>query len=60
MIKAISIFFFILSIIFILRYVIEIFLAIRSEEPRPININKIIEVFLYISISYILTFLIAL
>lgn len=38
----------------------EIFLAIRSDEPRPININKTVEVFLYISISYILTFLITL
>ena len=60
MIKAISVFLFILSIVFILRYVVEIFLAIRSDVPKPININKVIEVFLYLSISYILTFLIAL
>lgn len=60
MIKPISVFLFILSIVFILRYVVEIFLAIRSDVPKPININKVIEVFLYLSISYILTFLIAL
>jgi hypothetical protein len=39
---------------------VEIFLAVRSETPKPININKAVEIFLYISISYILTFLITL
>lgn len=60
MIKAISIFLFVFSIIFLLRYIVEIFLAVRSEVPKPININKIIELFLYVSVSYIITFLIAL
>ena len=60
MIKAISIFLFVFSIIFLLRYLVEIFLAVRSETPKPININKIIELFLYVSVSYIITFLIAL
>jgi hypothetical protein len=60
MIKPISIFLFIFSIVFLLRYVVEVILAIRSEEPRQISINKMIEIFLYISISYILTFLITL
>jgi hypothetical protein len=60
MIKIISIFFFIFSIIFLLRYVVEIFIALMSETTKPIKINKIIEISLYVSISYILTFLITL
>lgn len=60
MIKIVSIFFFIFSIIFLTRYLVEVILAVRSETPKPININKIVEIFLYISVSYILTFLITL
>lgn len=58
MIKMISIFFFILSIIFLLRYVGEFLLALRDENPKPMAINKIIEIFIYISVSYVITFLI--
>lgn len=54
----ISIFFFILSIIFLLRYVGEFLLALRDENPKPMAINKIIEIFIYISVSYVITFLI--
>lgn len=53
-----SIFFFILSIIFLLRYVVEFFIMLRAENPKPLTINKITEVLLYIAVSYIITFLI--
>jgi hypothetical protein len=55
---AISLFLFILSIIFLLRYAIEFFISLRSEDPKPMGINKVIEILLYMSISYITTFII--
>jgi len=58
MIKIASIYFFILSIIFLLRYVGEFLLALRDENPKPMAINKMIEIFIYISVSYVITFLI--
>jgi hypothetical protein len=58
MIKIISLFLFIFSIIFLLRYIVEFFISLRSETPKPMGINKITEICLYISISYILTFII--
>jgi hypothetical protein len=60
MMKIASIFFFILSIIFLLRYVSEFLLALRDENPKPITINKVTEIFIYIAVSYIITFLITL
>lgn len=60
MIKIVSIFFFVFSIIFLLRYVIEFFIMLRDENPKPITINKVTEIFIYISVAYIITFLITL
>jgi hypothetical protein len=58
MIKVISIFFFIFSIIFLLRYAIEFFITLRDENPKPMTINKVTEIFIYVSVAYIITFLI--
>ena len=60
MMKIASIFFFVLSTIFLLRYVSEFLLALRAENPKPITINKVTEVLIYIAVSYIITFLITL
>ena len=56
--KIASIFFFVLSIIFLLRYVSEFLLALRDENPKQITINKVTEIFIYFAVSYIITFLI--
>jgi hypothetical protein len=58
MIKIASIFFFVFSIIFLLRYAIEFFLMLRDDNPKPMAINKATEIFIYVSVSYIITFLI--
>jgi len=59
MIEQLKLFLFILSIIFVLRYLIElIFKFLIIEEPNPIVVTNTGEVFLYLSISYIITFLI--
>jgi hypothetical protein len=59
MIEQLKLYLFILSIIFVLRYLIElIFKFLIIEEPNPIVVTNTEEVFLYLSISYIITFLI--
>jgi hypothetical protein len=59
MIEQLKLYLFILSIIFVLRYLIElIFKFLIIEEPTPIVVTNTGEVFLYLSISYIITFLI--
>jgi hypothetical protein len=58
MINEIKIFFLILSIVFSLRFVFEFIVKLFQEEPVPMKINKVNEVFLYLSLSYIITSLI--
>jgi hypothetical protein len=58
MMQIASIFFFVLSIIFILRHIIEFALILRDDNPKAMSINKITEIFIYIAVSYIITFII--
>jgi hypothetical protein len=58
MINEIKIFFLILSIVFSLRFVFEFIVKLLQEEPVPMKISKVNEVFLYLSLSYIITSLI--
>ncbi len=58
MIKIASIFFFIFSIIFLLRFLIEFIMVLRSDNPKPMAINKVTEIFIYVAVSYMITFLI--
>jgi hypothetical protein len=55
MINEIKIFFLILSVVFTLRFIVEFIVKLYQEEPVPMKINKINEVFLYLSLSYIIT-----
>jgi hypothetical protein len=58
MINEIKIFFLILSVVFSLRFVVEFIIKLLQEEPVPMKISKVNEVFLYLSLSYIITSLI--
>jgi hypothetical protein len=55
MINEIKIFFLILSVVFTLRFIVEFIVKLYQEEPVPMKINKINEIFLYLSLSYIIT-----
>lgn len=57
--KIASIYFLILSIVFLLRYIVGFILRMRDENPQPMEINKVTEIFIYIAVSYIITFLIS-
>lgn len=58
MLQEIKVFLFILSLIFTLRFVFEFVIKFFQDEPAPIEINKYEVVFIYISLAYIITFLI--
>lgn len=58
MIKITSIFFFVFSIIFLLRYAVEFLIMLRSDNPKPMTINKVTEILIYVAVSFIITFLI--
>jgi hypothetical protein len=56
MMTEIKIFLFILSIVYTLRFVIEFIFKLFEENPSVITISKYNQVFLYLTISYIITY----
>jgi|694.fasta_scaffold39382_12 hypothetical protein len=57
-INEIKIFFLVLSFVYSLRFILEFIIKLIQEEPVPMKINKVNEIFLYLSLSYIITSLI--
>jgi|Laugrespbdmm15sd_2_1035082.scaffolds.fasta_scaffold04245_6 hypothetical protein len=58
MIQKIELYFFILSIIFSIRFVIEFVSKLREENPTPMQMEKHNQAFLYLATTYIVTYLI--
>jgi len=58
MMTNVLIYFSILSLIYLLRFIFEFLIKLFSEEPSVMKISKYDEVFLYLSISYLITFII--
>jgi len=58
MVQEIKIFLLVLSIIFTSKFVLEFIIKFFQDEPDPINITKYDTIFIYLAISYIVTFLI--
>jgi hypothetical protein len=52
----IKIFLFVLSIIFTLRFLLEFVVKLFEENPSVLVISKYNQVFLYFTISYIITY----
>jgi hypothetical protein len=57
MISNIELYLFVLSIIFILRFVIEFVVKLFITDAEPLSINKYEKVSLYFSFSYIITYI---
>jgi len=53
----IKIFFFVLSIIFLLKNVLVFGLKIFQSEPEPMGLTKIDTILIYLSLSYFITFI---
>lgn len=58
MIKEIELFLFILSIIYTIRFLFEFVIRLFQQEPVPMKVQKVEEIVIYLSISYIITYLI--
>jgi len=56
MLQEIKLFLFILSIIFTLRFVIEFGLKLFDDNPSVLDISKVNQIMLKISLSYIITY----
>jgi hypothetical protein len=57
--QQIKIFLLVLSCIFTLKYVLMFLFNFKQTEPKPIVIDKVSLVFLYVALSYIITFFIS-
>lgn len=51
-------FVFILCIIYILRYGAEVGIKLIQEDPNKLRINTVETIFIYLSLSYIITYII--
>jgi hypothetical protein len=58
MIKQLEIFLFVLSCIFLIKFVILFIYNLTQEDPKPMTITKTEKPLVYLAISYIITFLI--
>ncbi len=58
MIDNIELFVMVLSVVFILRFLGEFVVKLLQTSPKSLEINKYERVFLYIAISYIITYII--
>jgi hypothetical protein len=58
MLQKIEIFFLVLSVIFCLQYFFKIVHMIRQDNPYPISVSTTEKILIYLSLSYLLTFII--
>jgi hypothetical protein len=54
----ILVFLMVLSIVYLLRFVSEFVIKLFSDEPSIMQLSQVDKTFLYLSISYIITFII--
>jgi len=57
MIEQIKLFLFVTSIIYTLRFVVEFVVRLTQENPEPMTMSKLDQVFQIISLSYIITYI---
>jgi hypothetical protein len=57
MMEQIKLFFFVLSIIYTLRFFLEFVLKLTQENPEEMKLTKVDEGLLLVSLSYIITYI---
>jgi hypothetical protein len=57
MINEIKLFLFVLSIIYTLRFIVEFGIKFTQENPDPLEVSSGEKIFLYFSLSYIITYI---
>jgi hypothetical protein len=58
MLTEIKLFLFVLSIIYTLRFVVELVIRLFQTDPDPINLTKLEQFSHYVALSYIITYII--
>lgn len=58
MLEEFKIFLMVLSSIFVLIHLLNLVIRLFDEDPKPLKIETNIQILLYLSISYIITFII--
>ena len=56
MMGEIKLYLFVLSSIFVLRFILEFTIKFFQENPTPLQLTKIEQTIVYFTISYIITF----
>jgi len=57
MLQQIKIFLFVLSIIYTLRFVVELVIRLFQDNPDPIQLSKLEQFYQFVALSYIITFI---
>jgi hypothetical protein len=53
----IKLFLFILSCLYSLKYIVQFIVRLKEPDPKPIVINNVSQVLLYLGVAYIITFI---
>jgi len=59
MVNNIGLYFFILSIVYNLKFILEFLVKLREENPKPLIISNVEKIVMYFTISYIITYIIS-
>ena len=57
MMEQIKLFLFVLSILYSLRFVVEFVIRLTQENPEPMTVTKLEQLFQLVSLSYIITYI---
>jgi len=57
MLQQIKIFLFVLSIIYTLRFIVELVIRLFQDNPDPIQLSKLEQFYQFVALSYIITFI---
>jgi hypothetical protein len=57
MLQQIKLFLFVLSIVYNLKFVVELVIRLFQDNPEPIVLSKLEQFYQFVALSYIITFI---
>jgi hypothetical protein len=57
MMEQIKLFLFVLSILYTSRFIVEFVIRLTQENPEPMTVTKLEQLFQLVSLSYIITYI---
>ena len=55
--QQIKLFFFVLSIIYLSKFIVEFTIKLFQENPEPMSLTKIVQIIQLVALSYIITYI---